>query len=37
MASKADLAGDINFIKTPAAKPSAFDVEDCGVPTTDVS
>jgi cyclopropane fatty-acyl-phospholipid synthase-like methyltransferase len=35
MAPKADLAGDINFIKTPAAKPSAFDVEDCGVPTTD--
>ncbi|KAK0392286.1 hypothetical protein NLU13_1782 [Sarocladium strictum] len=34
MAPHADLAKDITFIKTPPAQPSAFDVEDCGVPTT---
>ncbi|KFA60434.1 hypothetical protein S40285_09001 [Stachybotrys chlorohalonatus IBT 40285] len=34
MASKTDLAKDIKFIKTPPAEPSAFEVEDCGVPLT---
>lgn len=34
--SKTDLAADISFIDTPPAKPSAFEKQDCGVPTTDV-
>lgn len=36
MGVDADLAKDINFIQTPAAKPSSFDQQDCGVPTTNV-
>lgn len=33
-----NLDADINFIKTPAPKPSAFGTkESCGVPITDVS
>lgn len=38
MAFKADLASDIEFIKTPHAQPSKFETgEDCGVPITKVS
>jgi len=35
-ATKGHLAKDIDFIKTPAAQPSSFDKQDCGVPTTEV-
>jgi hypothetical protein len=35
-ATKGQLAKDIDFIKTPAAQPSSFDKQDCGVPTTEV-
>ncbi|GJN81805.1 cyclopropane-fatty-acyl-phospholipid synthase [Purpureocillium lilacinum] len=35
MASKAELEGDIRYIKTPKAQPSAFEsTQDCGVPIT---
>ncbi len=38
MASKAELEGDIRYIKTPKAQPSAFEsTQDCGVPITSVS
>lgn len=33
-----ELSGDIDFIKTPAAKPSEFETgEDCGIALTNVS
>lgn len=39
MATKdAELEGDIHFIKTPSAEPSAFETGvDCGIPLTNVS
>lgn len=33
-----ELSSDIDFIKTPAAKPSEFETgEDCGIALTNVS
>ena len=33
-----ELEGDIQYIKTPKARPSAFEPgDDCGVPVTRVS
>jgi hypothetical protein len=37
-AKGAELTSDIDFIKTPAAKPAQFGTgEDCGIPLTNVS
>lgn len=37
-AKGAELTSDIDFIKTPAAKPAEFATgEDCGIPLTNVS
>lgn len=37
-AKDVELSSDIDFIKTPAAKPSEFATgEDCGIATTNVS
>jgi cyclopropane-fatty-acyl-phospholipid synthase len=37
-AKGAELTSDIEFIKTPAAKPAEFATgEDCGIPLTNVS
>lgn len=36
--SGTELEGDIQYIKTPKAHPSAFEPgDDCGVPVTSVS
>jgi hypothetical protein len=37
MPNKPDLASDIEFIKTPEAQPSKFEVADVGVAVTNVS
>lgn len=37
MKNKPDLEGDITYIKTPKAAPSAFEAVDCGVPITHVN
>ncbi len=34
---KPHLMADVKYIETPKQKPSIFDAQDCGVPTTNVS